>query len=293
MPDLLLVRDSCECPISKDLLSQQFPLFSRDPTLLNSDRYEVRADVKPNSLSSFVDSVKTGEEIRFTAFTLFDFVALSQEFGFCSFENKTGFSARLDPIEEELNRLKTLLESSLFDFEFMITREKREIKLDVNKPFEGIISHLKKYEKKLPLEKIVTIRSNTGVNTRNLADTSLSEFRSDDLLEQWICWDFHQLRVAPKQYQIRSATVAHPKDWVLEVSIDGEKWTPVDKRQDNYDLFYWESREKSKVATFIIENIQEGRYIRLTQTNTNHDGNNVLALASCEFFGDLFDRPTN
>jgi hypothetical protein len=116
-------------------------------------------------------------------------------------------------------------------------------------------------------------------NVANLADGL--DFRSADEPGQWVCWDFHEMRVRLARYTLKCLGA---RSWVVEGSLDRVTWTEVD-RQTNTACFqsdFWPA------ASFPVSTPMECRFIRLTQTDTNHGGNNMVFLEAVEFFGTLY-----
>jgi hypothetical protein len=114
-----------------------------------------------------------------------------------------------------------------------------------------------------------------------LADLSTPAwFQSGDEPGQWVCWDFRDLRVRPTHYTI---CTPYLKSWVVESSQDGRSWTEIDRRKGTRDFTGWGR------ASFAVSESKsvDLRFIRLTQTDTNHKGWNLLVLAAVEFFGTL------
>jgi hypothetical protein len=150
---------------------------------------------------------------------------------------------------------------------------------------EGIISYLtKKHAGDVHEKGIVTITSKSVSGSRsarkNVADlTSYSSFRSNDEPGQWICWDFHEMRVRPTHYTIR--TKWGLKSWVVEGSLDGENWTEIDRKTNNQDFKSWNT------VSFTVSKPVESRFIRLTQTGKDHNNCDGLCLFAVEFFGTL------
>jgi hypothetical protein len=154
---------------------------------------------------------------------------------------------------------------------------------------DGIISYLTlKHGGNVHDKGIVTITSKSVLDDlrwplRNVADlTSGSSFSSRDEPGQWICWNFHELRVRPTHYTLHSNGL---KSWVVESSLDGEAWTEIDRKTDNQDfnVYRWET------ASFAVSKSAEGRFIRLTQTDQSHLGFDVLDIKAFEFFGTLLE----
>jgi uncharacterized coiled-coil protein SlyX len=162
-----------------------------------------------------------------------------------------------------------------------------EFPLKQAKSVNGIISYLtRKYGGNVHDKHIVTITSKSVTDSShalgNVADlTSESSFISKSEPGQWICWDFHEVRVRPTHYTIKSADLT---SWVVEASLDGESWTKVDRKTGSTDL-----KEKPFLGSFAVSTSAKCRFIRLTQTDTAHTGHHSLTIRSFEVFGTLFE----
>ena len=120
-------------------------------------------------------------------------------------------------------------------------------------------------------------------------------FGSKNEPNSWICYDFKGRRVAVTGYSLRTPGYCwltfpgdcFPRSWVLEVSNDGQWWDPVDRRDDNFEL-----RGKDVTVNFEISAGPVGnfRFVRLRQTDANHDGLDFLCLSSFEIFGTLYSQ---
>jgi hypothetical protein len=123
-----------------------------------------------------------------------------------------------------------------------------------------------------------------GKNTVDLGTPSC--FQSPNLANQWICYDFKNMRVKPTYYSVCSYSSNpnshHLKSWALETSEDGSKWTEVDKREDNYDL-----NGSNITKSFQLRRGENCRFVRLRQTGKNHCGFDIMMLSAFELFGTL------
>jgi hypothetical protein len=135
-----------------------------------------------------------------------------------------------------------------------------EFPLKEAKSLDGIISYLtRKHGGNVHDKEVVTITSKSvysdlGYALRNIADlTSDSCFFSTNEPGQWVCWDFHEMRVRPTHYTIQAVWL---KSWMVESSLDGE-WTT---ENDDFKTRSWQ------MASFAISNSAECRFIRPTQT---------------------------
>jgi hypothetical protein len=99
---------------------------------------------------------------------------------------------------------------------------------------------------------------NPGHSLLNLADlTSSLRFCSTNEPGQWVCWDFHGLRIRPTHYTIERRSL---ESWVIESSLDGEAWMAIDRKTDNEDF-----NSGWAMPSFAVSNSAECRFTRLTQ----------------------------
>jgi hypothetical protein len=154
----------------------------------------------------------------------------------------------------------------------------------------GVILYLtKRHGGNVHAKGIVTITSNSVLaadcGPANVADLNPSSyFCSKDAPGEWICWDFHEMRLHPTHYRIQSRQI---KSWVVEGSVDGANWTEIDRKTDTEDF---KSRTgPPSMSSFPVSNPAESRFIRLTQTDRRHSNDNELWLGAVEFFGTLYE----
>jgi hypothetical protein len=165
-----------------------------------------------------------------------------------------------------------------------------EFPLQYAESVEGIIFYLtQKHGGNVHEKEILTITSKSvlndspGMALRNVADlTSYSYFQSKNAPGQWICWDFHEMRVRPAHYTIQSCDL---KRWVVESSLNGEAWTEIDRKTDFKDNWTWHIG----MASFAVSNSAECRFIRLTQTGKTDTGKDILDIQAFEVFGTLLE----
>jgi hypothetical protein len=163
-----------------------------------------------------------------------------------------------------------------------------EIPMKEDKSKEGIICYLtKKHGGKLHEKGIVTLASKsvfagkTEYAAKNVADlTSDSFLHSKGAPGQWVSWDFGRMRIRPTHYTINGYK---PKSWLLEGSLDGQKWTEIDRQTNRRD--FWDGWN---TASFAASDLAEVRFIRLTQTDKRHGDFDSLLLRAVEFFGTLY-----
>jgi hypothetical protein len=135
---------------------------------------------------------------------------------------------------------------------------------------------------------------------KNVADLNDfgSFFFSEDRPQEWVCWDFGDLRVRPTNYAIHSSLL---KSWNLATSQDGTAWEVIDSQTDRDDF-----KDYGNTVTYNIEprpkkgflnslrrgpQLRDGaRFVRLTQTHHNRSTGNdkhVLSFRAFELFGTL------
>ena len=149
----------------------------------------------------------------------------------------------------------------------------------------GIIEHLaRECGGNVHDKQVVEVTASSGDGVKNVVELGKDwTFKSKDSPNSWICYNFKGRRVTPTSYSIRSLNSAYPQSWVLEGSNDGHWWDIIDRRDDNVQM----------TGNFAISTPPgEGcGFMRLRQTGKNHDGNDVLDIASFEVFGTLTHMP--
>lgn len=104
----------------------------------------------------------------------------------------------------------------------------------------------------------------------------------------FICFDFKDYRVIPKNYSIRSwksgQNSSHPRGWVIEGSNDNNKFEILDEQRDCPFL-----NGSSITHTFDIENPQNKsfRFLRIRSIMPDWNNTNNLDINSIEFYGGL------
>jgi hypothetical protein len=140
---------------------------------------------------------------------------------------------------------------------------------------------------------IVTVISLTGCDRVKQAVALEGDdyYCSESKPDQWICYDFHDMRVTPRGYLIRTngggTNGAHLRSWVIDGTTDSEVtgWAEIDRRENNSDLngvmFH---------ACFPIFKTSDKsyRYIRLRMTGPTHTNNHYLYILGFELFGELY-----
>jgi hypothetical protein len=136
---------------------------------------------------------------------------------------------------------------------------------------------------------------NETYGPKNVLELSAAtRFISQNQPDAWLCLEFRDLTIRPTAYAIRSHVTPvgwnHPKSWVLELSMDGQKWTVVDRKQDNDDL-----NGPGCVGKWPIANAMNSRYVRLRLTDKNHKPQDpewcyLLEVSSFEVYGTVVEE---
>jgi hypothetical protein len=156
--------------------------------------------------------------------------------------------------------------------------------LDERERPDGIISYLSHGWEDRAGRELLEIATGSVENDedREIAAAIIAHggvFASDDEPNQWIIWHFAFDCVRPTHYSFSSDA----KSWILEGSMDAMNWTEIDWRTE----VDWP--KDSGVRSFAVSHSIDCRYARLTQTDTNRRGNDVLSLHSFEVFGSIWD----
>jgi hypothetical protein len=154
-------------------------------------------------------------------------------------------------------------------------------------PLNGIISYLtQKYGGNVHEKQIIQISSKSfapepWLHLRSVATlVLLLGFASEPGPDQWVCWDFHELRICPTQYAVDPWEL---NSWVVESSLDGEYWTEIDRRIDQHC-------PRRGIASFEIADPLEARFIRLSIVPSLDHPDATLQLRRVEFFGTVFEH---
>ena len=105
---------------------------------------------------------------------------------------------------------------------------------------------------------------------------------------QWICIDFKDNLIIPNSYTLKSVTIGsnkhQPRNWSVEISLDGNTWHEVDRKEGNSIL-----NNKNDIGVFKIDYPQKCRFIKFTLTGKTSYNTDYFALAAIEVFGKLFE----
>jgi hypothetical protein len=169
---------------------------------------------------------------------------------------------------------------------------------DPGKPLSGgIISHLaRQCRRNLHEAGIVTATASSVTDTttkyhpmRTLDLEADSLFCTQNMPNQWVCYDFHDARIRPTHYAIRSRSEGwrnsqNLRSWVLEGRNDGEDWALIDEQTDNPDL-----KSSNARRLYPVTAVNDYRYLRISQTGRNHAGTEQLSFSGFEIFGELVE----
>jgi hypothetical protein len=173
-----------------------------------------------------------------------------------------------------------------------------DIEFDSNASLKGIISFL-------------TVQTGGNVHTRGIVKvtsksikgefvpehianlTDDSEYHSLNTPDQWVCYDFQNMKLCPTGYSIRSwgnqrrDKSVEIQNWVVEVSNDGESWIEIDQHENE------RMETAGMIRSHSVSCSESYQLIRLRQ----HGRGGIadwLVLVAFELFGTLFpnDRHT-
>lgn len=174
----------------------------------------------------------------------------------------------------------------------------KEIQYDGNASnrFKGIIHYLsEKCGGNVSEKGVVNVTASTSNESAkkvvDFEDTS-KYYQSAWMSDQWIKYDFNEMRIKPTQYSIRTRNnddSANPQGWVIEGSNTGrdDDWKIIDSRKGVTSL-----QKRNQVDTFEIKNdLKESyRYLRLRLTEMATSNCPHLTLSALEYFGFLIEK---
>ena len=115
------------------------------------------------------------------------------------------------------------------------------------------------------------------------------EWSSSNEIGAWIMFDFKGKQVKINCYQIKTFDgregTMHMKSWKVEISYDGYTWREIDDVVDSNEL----NGPNFVITRQIVghDDLLPYRYIRISQTDTNHFRTNCMTLKQVEFYGTM------
>jgi hypothetical protein len=168
-----------------------------------------------------------------------------------------------------------------------------ELTVSYHSPFDGIIAYLtREYGGNVCDVGTVLVTASSvrqGNSLRNVVDfDSVSRVATEDVQNSWIQYDFRDRQVGVNHYSLRSRSdndCHHLMNWVIEGSIDGHRWTVLDRHTDCSDLV-----GMGLIASYPVSGSTFFRMIRLRQFGKTDSDSNILMLSAFELFGVLVPR---
>lgn len=180
-----------------------------------------------------------------------------------------------------------------------------EFKFEIGHEFEGILKYLtNETGGNIHDNGTIEITSNSIWNNwssdhpKNLVDYQNDNYySSSNDADIFVCFDFKNRRIQLSGYSVKShengQNRGHLRNWVIEVSKDGQLWEEVDRHSNDSTL-----NGSSITATFNVASEQSDfyRYVRLRQTGYSwnlYPTFNVYTIYFCliEFFGKVVEIP--
>ena len=235
---------------------------------------------------------------RLLQFVFFEYLSISSVTLFISFVNKYSLEkmngelwkrvcARLVQTSEVAHRNPRVAGSSSVK---VIDNSKNLLK--------GIIAHLtRKCHGNVHLKGIVEVTASTMIynSVAEYGPQFVVDFRTDNcyrsqnIKDSWICYDFRERRVVPTSYTLKSNGWGHlghfhPRPWVFEASNGGISWTELDRRDNVHRLNDKNATQNFQISPTVQD---EYRFVRLRQTGKNWQGTDHLILNAMEIFGSI------
>ncbi|OHT02999.1 hypothetical protein TRFO_29699 [Tritrichomonas foetus] len=154
-------------------------------------------------------------------------------------------------------------------------------------PLDGIITHLRSFQGKVPYLHGVSIEGiSSNVLDKNNAEYSMSKNEPNSSF----CIVFHEPhQISLSSYTIRTSNFDNPyyiRSWIVEGSNDQKTWKELDKHQNDLVL-----KTRLQIVNFPVhESEPKGyfRFIRLRTTGLNSHNSNEIDICNIELFGKYF-----
>lgn len=181
--------------------------------------------------------------------------------------------------------------------------EKEIIEFIPKDGFDGIMHYLSKKQHNINIHdfKIIEITSNSILwndkiyHPKNLVDyrSNYNFYHSENKPDIFVSFDFKDKRVQLSGYSIQSHEVGESqgnlRNWVIEVSNDGDNWEEIDRHSDDPEL-----NGSNKISTFSVQKQKDEfyRFVRLRQTGYSWYGgfnsnSYIVYFVLIDFFGKL------
>ena len=137
--------------------------------------------------------------------------------------------------------------------------------------------------------KVTTNNFNSLNPPKNVLDFNTNNtFASSKGFQQdtWICFDFQNYEIEISNYSIKTHSGGgYAKNWVIEISDDGNNWTQIDEHKN-----YSELNSPYTVKTFEVHKNKFSRFCRFRHTGEYWVPNNFLRINSIEFYGQIREK---
>jgi hypothetical protein len=167
---------------------------------------------------------------------------------------------------------------------------------DPRAELDGIIAGLTRQAGGNVAEKgVIAITASGCIDSSRFAPKFAADLMNDSVFvsgnepNQWIAYDFLERRVRITHYTLRSRfdgwiNSNNPKSWVIEISLDGQGWTEIDRKEDNGDL-----NGTNLVKSYELGAEAEARVVRIRQIGPTHSGKHFLTISGFELFGAIVE----
>ena len=172
----------------------------------------------------------------------------------------------------------------------------KEFKVNESQEFRGIMRYLtEKSNGNIHDNGTINITSNSiygyGYEPRNSVDYEKTNYyESKDDGDAFICFDFKDRLIQLQSYSIKTCdnepNTFHLKNWVIEISKDGNNWTEIDRHENDSTM-----NKRFTTCTFNIEKSSDfARFIKLRQTGNSwyqYNNHNKFLFNYIEFYGKI------
>jgi len=154
----------------------------------------------------------------------------------------------------------------------------------------GIMASDDKKIWKSPIPALVSVTSSSteyGNISILVSNTTGLLFYPNPTLNEWILFTLTKpIRICPTHYAIKtrgSGDAYHPRNWILEGSMDGKVWTTLSNHQNEARVTGLNQIYKWKLSP----NVDYFSFFRFRPTGKDSDGKDYLIFQNVEFYGML------
>lgn len=210
------------------------------------------------------------------------------------FSKQSELIAKNEQLKEEIIKMQEIIKE-MNEMNEMNEFEIKTFTPENEKSFDGIINYLgEKTGGNIHDNGTIEVTSNSilrpGCHPKYLlqSDDRYATIRGDK--NAWVCFDFKNMKIEITDYRIQRGPSCNIKNWIFEISNDGNNWTTIDQHYNCDDL-----EKKTSIKTFKVQKNHLSRFCRIRHNGEfcDYNSGNTMQTDRIEFYGKLKEHKTS